>query len=390
MFYLKSLNLIILILSLLLIGNTWDLMGSGEKDDNTTIKGIPDPKSRIMNHEKKDTTTIEGLTNTISKGDIGNNTKIKDDQTNEDKPDIYFEGPDYNFGEIFMGDKVEHIFRFKNLGKGKLEIDKIQSSCGCTAAIISSKDLSYEERGEVKVTFNSQSYSGDVTKKVTVYSNDPDTPDYKLTISGKVMEEVVVTPKQLDFSQIPYGVDEVKEISVRSATDLKLKIENVSSTNPDLAVSFKENVDKDGYIVSVLVKNNKKYGRIDGKIFIYTNSKHQEKIIVPFHGEIIGDLSVYPPRISCGVITRNKEMTFPVFVISHKKDISVDRVEVSPDFLEAEIAKKPDDKKTPYKILITLKKDAPLGRINGKLMIFTNSVNQSVIEVPIVGEIRRG
>lgn len=368
MSYLKYLNLIIFILSLLLIGNTWDVMGSGKEDDNT----------------------IEGLPNIVNKVYLEDNTKIKDDQTNEDMPDIYFEEPAYNFGEIFRGDKVEHIFRFKNSGKGKLEIDKVQSSCGCTAAIISSKSISYEETGEVKVTFNSQSYSGDVTKKVTVYSNDPDTPNYKLTISGKVMEEVVVTPRQLDFSQIPYGVDAAKEISLRSATDLKLKIEKVLSTDPDVAVFFKENKDKNEYIVDVLVKDNKRYGRIDGNIFIHTNSKHQEKIIVPFHGEIIGDLSVYPPRISWGVITKNKEMTFPVFVTSHKKDINVDHVEISPDFLEAEIANKPDGQKTPYKIYIILKKDAPPGKIDGKLMIFTNSVNQSVIEVPIIGEIRRG
>lgn len=305
-------------------------------------------------------------------------------------PDIAVKEPNYDFGSVFRGSKVEHIFGFKNEGQGELNIKRVSSSCGCTAAVISSQNIPYNEYGEVKVAFNSQAYTGNVTKKITVYSNDPDTPKYVLTISGNVVEEIIVEPKMVDFSQISYGVDSSKDISVKSAdTDLKLKIKKVEATNPNVITTFNENKEKNEYIVNALLKNDTDYGRINGNIFVYTNSKNQEKIIIPFYGEVIGDLSVYPPRISCGTISRKKEMVFPAFVIVYNQDVNIERVEITPDFIDTAVTETKSKRKT-YKIEAILKENAPLGEINGNIKIFTNSKKQPVIEIPVIGTIKEG
>ncbi len=44
----------------------------------------------------------------------------------EPQPDIEFEELVYNFGEIYLGEKVTHVFKFKNLGLGVLKIVKIK------------------------------------------------------------------------------------------------------------------------------------------------------------------------------------------------------------------------------------------------------------------------
>ena len=44
----------------------------------------------------------------------------------EPQPDIEFEELVYNFGEIYQGEKVTHVFKFKNLGLGVLKIVKIK------------------------------------------------------------------------------------------------------------------------------------------------------------------------------------------------------------------------------------------------------------------------
>ncbi|MGR3319653.1 MAG: DUF1573 domain-containing protein, partial [Candidatus Anammoxibacter sp.] len=255
--------------------------------------------------------------------------KLLESKTNkktEKLPNISVKEPDYNFGKVYRGIKVEHVFRFKNEGKSELKIEKARTSCGCTAAIISSKNIPPNEYGEVKVTFNTQAYIGNVTKKVTIYSNDPDTPKYKLTIAGTVIEEIAVKPKRLDFSKVAYETGSSKDISVKSITDLKLKIKKVESTNPNVIATLIENKEKGGYVINVLLKKETDYGKVNGSILIHTNSKHQEKITVPFYGEVIGDLSVYPPRLSIGVISRKKEMVFPVFVIVYNDDVSIDKV----------------------------------------------------------------
>ena len=44
------------------------------------------------------------------------------------KPRIAFDQKDFDFGKVEMGEKVEHIYRFRNTGKGALVIRKVGSS----------------------------------------------------------------------------------------------------------------------------------------------------------------------------------------------------------------------------------------------------------------------
>ena len=43
-------------------------------------------------------------------------------------PRIAFEKIEFDFGEVEAGEKVEHVFRFRNTGEGLLKIEKVRSS----------------------------------------------------------------------------------------------------------------------------------------------------------------------------------------------------------------------------------------------------------------------
>ncbi len=47
---------------------------------------------------------------------------------NGEAPDIEFEEMIHDFGKIDQGEKIEHVFKFKNMGKGELVIEKVKSS----------------------------------------------------------------------------------------------------------------------------------------------------------------------------------------------------------------------------------------------------------------------
>ena len=44
------------------------------------------------------------------------------------KPIIHFEKPDFDFGKIYKGDKVEHVYQFENRGNETLKIKKVLKS----------------------------------------------------------------------------------------------------------------------------------------------------------------------------------------------------------------------------------------------------------------------
>ncbi|MFQ5647126.1 MAG: DUF1573 domain-containing protein [bacterium] len=107
-------------------------------------------------------------------------------KTSVEVSEIKFESRKYDFGKIDQGKIVTHVFKFQNKGKGTLVIDKVKTSCGCTAALLSAKTLKPGENGEIKATFNSGRFRGAIKKTVYVHSNDPREPVVQLRLSGVI------------------------------------------------------------------------------------------------------------------------------------------------------------------------------------------------------------
>jgi hypothetical protein len=88
-----------------------------------------------------------------------------------DYPKIEIENADFDFGVINEGDKAEHIFKFKNTGKGDLVIANATASCGCTVPEWTKEPIKAGESGQVKIIFNSAGKPGQQQKTVTLTTN---------------------------------------------------------------------------------------------------------------------------------------------------------------------------------------------------------------------------
>jgi hypothetical protein len=304
------------------------------------------------------------------------------------KPEIFFENPDFNFGKIFKGEKVKHIYKFENRGKSILEINKVKSSCGCTAVILTDKNVPPGKTGEIKATFNSGSYRGNVKKTITVASNDPNSPTYRLSISGEIIEEISAKPHKINFGSIYIGEEIDKTITIKSLTESNFNIKEVTSSKTFVNASIVEKNDEE-YKIKVALKDNNQMGRFSGNIHMETDSPRQPKIQVPFFGEIIGDITTFPKRIYYGTVTRGKEVTQKLFVKINKDDIKISNTKVSPNFLSTKVVEKYDEDNPHCLIEIKLHKEAVVGKLNGLLELKTNSKIQPVIRIPILGEIKK-
>lgn len=92
----------------------------------------------------------------------------------------------HDFGKIKEGESVSTNFSFTNKGKKELIIYKVKTTCGCTATQPEKTKLKPGESSNIKVTFNSTGKSGNDEKHITIYSNDPVTPEATLTIKSFV------------------------------------------------------------------------------------------------------------------------------------------------------------------------------------------------------------
>lgn len=204
-------------------------------------------------------------------------------------PALMVEKPVHDFGTITQGQKVDHIFTVKNRGDEPLAISQIRSSCGCTAATISAKTIPPGKSGEIKVTFDSANFAGQVTKTVHLDSNDPRTPSAVLTLNGSITELIAATPRTLNLGSLKAGSTKEAVLTLENKGSKPLAITSVQSPVAGIAGTIrngKVNPGKTGEIAVVVTVPRE--GRfLSGYLKIQTDSPLKREIVVPVYATII-------------------------------------------------------------------------------------------------------
>ena len=89
------------------------------------------------------------------------------------KPEIVFETPEYNFGDIQENKgKVSHKFSFTNNGKESIKILTVKPSCGCTTPNWSKDEIKPGKKGFIIAEYNPKGRPGVFRKSLSVITND--------------------------------------------------------------------------------------------------------------------------------------------------------------------------------------------------------------------------
>ncbi|WP_118976857.1 DUF1573 domain-containing protein [Taibaiella koreensis] len=98
----------------------------------------------------------------------------------------------YDFGTVKEGEKVVHVFEFKNAGDQPLQILKVEAGCGCTTPEWPKTPVMPGKSSSIKVTFNTAGKVGPAYKDVTIKSNavlaDKSKERYTLILKGSVIK----------------------------------------------------------------------------------------------------------------------------------------------------------------------------------------------------------
>jgi len=77
----------------------------------------------------------------------------------------------HNFGTLRAGEIAVYTFTFKNSGNGILEIQNVESGCGCLTVEPEVRILKPGETGRIKVIFNTEGLYGDQFQAFRVLSS---------------------------------------------------------------------------------------------------------------------------------------------------------------------------------------------------------------------------
>ena len=92
----------------------------------------------------------------------------------------------HNFGKVKEGAVLTLNIDIKSIGDSELVITDVQTSCGCTAALLSSDKLKPGENGNVRIELDTKGMKGKKTRTLAIKSNDPINPRMVITLFVEV------------------------------------------------------------------------------------------------------------------------------------------------------------------------------------------------------------
>lgn len=203
-------------------------------------------------------------------------------------PKLVVEQPIFDFGKVLQGQTVQHTFRFSNDGDEPLQIEKVKSSCGCTAALVSAKTLAPSESGEVQANFDSTRFRGAVAKTISLYSNDPGQPVAQLVLKGTVQETLSVAPAQVNLGQVAPGKTAVARVTLQNHGEVELRLDKVQTSSPDLAATMTTETLPPGQSALMDIRLTPPPGRdrFSGYVVLQAHGPLRSELRIPVHAAI--------------------------------------------------------------------------------------------------------
>lgn len=210
-------------------------------------------------------------------------------------PGLFFEGKSFNFGTVSEGEVVEHTFVMYNKKRFPIEVKEVVASCGCTVAEVTEKVLEAGGRGEIKVVFDTEGFSGQKTKTIQMFTSDPGQEIYEFALTGKVRRDVEVVPGSALFGSIVKGSVNSRLLDIELGEGVKLK--GVKTKSNFISVSV-----TDSTKLRVRTKNDIPLGAFKARVIVNTTSKENPTVIVPVLGRVVGEIVADPPELSYGLL----------------------------------------------------------------------------------------
>ncbi|MSQ47705.1 MAG: DUF1573 domain-containing protein [Deltaproteobacteria bacterium] len=306
--------------------------------------------------------------------------------TEPQAPRIVFQELLHDFGTLEQGDQVNHLFKFTNQGSRDLRIESVKTSCGCTAAVVSSEVTAPGQEGMISATFDTSKFFGERVKTVSVHSNDPLQPVTTLTLQGVIAVEVTIEPIQLYLGRVRRGANTTHTIELLHDTNKPISITDATVTSPLIRLRSEdlEKNGKKGKKLFVTLRKDAPLGRVSTDITVTTTSQKHPTLSIPVFGHIEGDMLVQPPQVSFGVVRKGDTKQQDIRIKSRSsKPVHIVRTQSSTSTVIAEVATVKDGEE--YSLTLKVNPEGTAGQIRGEVQVFTDHPAEKVLSIPVYG-----
>ncbi|HEV8718526.1 MAG TPA: DUF1573 domain-containing protein [Candidatus Binatia bacterium] len=226
---------------------------------------------------------------------------------------------------------------------------------------------------------------------VAVAQSAPQNPESAVSAAPATGAPHIVFAEPVhDFGKVEQGEQVTHMFRFTNQGGQELRIESVKTSCGCTAAVISEEVippGKEGTISATFDTTHFSGEKAKG-ISVYSNDPLQPVTTLTLQGEITVEVAADPAQLYLGRLRRGEEITRSTDVLyDAQKPIAIVKIENSHPSLSVQAEDFSKEGKKGKKLIVMLKKDAPLGRFNDQIVVTTTSQKKPVLEIPVFGSV---
>jgi hypothetical protein len=157
-----------------------------------------------------------------------------------------------------------------------------------------------------------QGRMGQQHKTITVESNDPQQPQFTLTLQGNVANAVEVKPDRVIFNQMSPDQSVTQAVELAGAAGTSFKVLSVESQSENFKAELETVDEGHTYRIVVTTQGQLPVGALYGNIRVTTDNPARQNIDIPVSTMVVGELIVAPNEI---VLARQPQEAVTRFIV---------------------------------------------------------------------------
>lgn len=191
----------------------------------------------------------------------------------------------YDFGQIFEDRELSHTFVIRNTGQEPLEILKVEPECACTVPRYN-RTIPAGGQGEITLTIRPYSVIHQFHKGTQVITNDPQTPEFQLVLTGDALPFIEIQPSHIVRLKGSAEEEVRGQVWFTSHLPGPFQITGYRTNIPDkIEISLKAVQPDRVYLLEVRNRSGNS-GSYAGLIELGTTSAQRPRLIVRVFGDI--------------------------------------------------------------------------------------------------------
>lgn len=209
------------------------------------------------------------------------------------------------FGEMERGQTGSHTFVLRNIGDKPLKIERVETTCKCTASQIERNEIPPGETSGITLDWTPTNYDRNFRQVASVHVSDPSRPVITLAVEGRVAQSIRLEPIDAFFNEVSTHESRSARLALYSYKNDQLQAAFDRSANAELSeqievaitpLSADEVADvpdaRSGLAIEVTLKPGLPVGLIEQTIRLTTNLADLPTVEVPVRGNVSSDVSV--------------------------------------------------------------------------------------------------